>query len=377
MIVNQAWVAWKFRSRLMRHLRATGWRVVLVTDTTDSHVGNDAFVDVCDAVIHVPLTATRVNPLADIATFFGYVGALRLARPQVVLNFTIKPNIYGSLACRVLGIPAINNVTGLGTVQRSGALVTAVVRLLYRWAFRRASWIFFQNPDDARSMVAQGLIPSGRWSVLPGSGVDTARYRPMAPRRAPPGLRFCMLSRLLRDKGVVEFAEAARRVRAVHPDARFELWGILDEVDPRCVPRALIEQWESEHLLTFHGEARDALEAFADVDVVVLPSYYPEGVPRTLLEASSMALPTITTDTPGCREAVLHGQTGLLCTPRSVESLVGAMLRLLTVDRSALHAMGAAARRMVLQRFDEQIVLDQYTLGLASVERSVAGGAGT
>lgn len=361
-LVNQAWVAWKFRSRLMLHLRSMGYRVVLLTD---SSAGRHALDEVCDELVHVPMAATRIAPLQDLRTFWQYQRELRRVQPLAVLSFTIKPNIFGALAAHRLGVPVIANVTGLGSIKGRGGLVGRIVKLLYRWALRKDHWVYFQNTQDAAEMCALGVVPQGRWSVLPGSGVDIDHYRPTMRSTESRPMRFCMLARLLRDKGVVEFAEAARQVRKVRPHVDFELWGILDKNDSRCVTSDEIRAWEVEGLLSFRGEARDALQAFSAADVVVLPSYYPEGLPRTLLEAGAMGLPSITTDNPGCRDAVVDGVTGLLCAPRDAGSLAKAMLKLADMDTEARATMGSAARARVLSHFDERLVLAAYSQKLS------------
>ena len=256
-------------------------------------------------------------------------------------------------------------MTGLGSVKDRGGLVGRVVKLLYRAALRKDLWVFFQNSQDVADMRALGVVPEGRWSVLPGSGVDVEHYRPAERSTESRSLRFCMLARLLRDKGVVEFAQAARQVRKERPRVEFELWGILDKNDPRCITADEIHAWEAEGILCFRGEAPDALQAFSEADAVVLPSYYPEGLPRTLLEAGAMGLPSITTDMPGCRDAVVDGVTGLLCSPRDAGSLVKAMLRLADMNAADRAAMGSAARERVLTLFDEKLVLNAYSTKLS------------
>jgi glycosyltransferase involved in cell wall biosynthesis len=367
LIVNQAWVAIKFRLRLMQSLRDAGWRVVVVTDMR-SDVRRQ-LANHCDEIVHVPVAAVRIDPIADLRTLAGYWQALRRMRPAAALTFTIKPNIYGSLACHALGVPVINNVTGLGTAQGAGAFVAAIVRLLYRRAFGRSAWVFFQNHDDAAEMVSRKLVRDGRWSVLPGSGVDTATFVPTggANADAATAVRICMMSRLLLEKGVVEFADAAARVRRERPQARFDLWGIADPDDTRYVRPEQVAAWVAEGRLEFHGEAADARQAFASADVVVLPSYYREGLPRTLLEAASMGLPVITTDSPGCREAVDVGNTGYLCAARDANDLADALLRMIDLGAAARRALGEAARRRATEHFDERVVLDQYAQRLAAL----------
>jgi glycosyltransferase involved in cell wall biosynthesis len=355
--VNQAWNAWKFRGRLIQFLREQGFRLVVLTDCTTSA---EKLAPLCDELVHVPIASARIDPLADLRTLARYWREFRRLRPFAVLTFTIKPNIYASLAARLLHIPVISNVTGLGTMHQQTGWLSLVVRRLYVAAFRRAHWVFFQNPEDADALTSRGLVVRHRTSLLPGSGVDTERYRPAneSARKGP--VRFCMVARLLRDKGVAEFAEAASALRSAGTEAQFDLWGILDAGDPRYVTAEEIAEWEARGALKFHGEVADSRVAFESADVAVLPSYYPEGLPRTLLEASAMALPAITTDTPGCRDAVVHGQTGLLCQPRDAGSLADAMRAMLALSEGQRLNMGNAARRRAVESFDETRVLRAY-----------------
>lgn len=356
----------------MQHLRSIGYRVVLLSDCS---AGRYTLEDFCDELVHVPMAATKIAPWADFATLRRYARELARLRPALVLTFTIKPNIYGALASHSLNLPVITNVTGLGSTKSRKGLIGSIVKLLYRCALRKAYWVYFQNSEDAAEMCTIALVPERRWSVLPGSGVDVRLYRPELRRLEPGRLRFCMLARLLREKGVVEFAEAAREVRLKRPDLQFEIWGILDTADTRCVSSTEVAAWQAEGLIVFRGEARDAVQAFEDADVVVLPSYYPEGLPRTLLEAAAMGLPAITTDTPGCRDAVVDGKTGLLCKPRDATSLAAAILRLADMPPELRSAMGTAARARVLEQFDEKLVLDAYAHRAAEALRARAHSA--
>jgi glycosyltransferase involved in cell wall biosynthesis len=365
-LVNHAWVAWKFRLNLLQHLRLSGYRVALLTDCGKGHFNLEGS---CDVLVDVPTAAKHINPWADLKTLYIYSRELARLKPAAVLTFTIKPNIYGALAAHGLGFPVIANVTGLGSASSGNGFVGRVVKLLYRWALRKNYWVYFQNSNDSAAMHALGLVPEGRSSILPGSGVEVGRYPANQRRNEGSALRFCMLARLLRDKGVLEFAEAARLVRKESAGVSFELWGILDSADVRCVSEEEVLAWDAEGVLEFRGPANDASQAFAGADVVVLPSYYPEGLPRTLLEAAAMSLPAITTDMPGCRDAVVDGVTGLLCPPRDASALAKAMLRLISMSPEERAQMGAAGRERVLARFDERLVLDAYTQKLAETSQ--------
>jgi len=369
-IANRGWVVWKFRERLIAHLRTSGYRVVVIAQTDGSFKDLEPIVD---ELVDLPMAQSTIDVAADLKTLYLYVLELRRIRPLVALTFTIKPNIFASLACRWLRIPVISNVTGLGSAAHQRGVGAWAVRALYSQAFRRARRVFCQNPDDMQALAGTGVLDASKATLLPGSGVDTRRYQSIQHMRDAAGLTYCMLARLLRDKGVVEFARAAERVKARIPTARFRLWGILDRTDPRCVSAAEIDDWVRRDVLVFNGEARDAIQAFADVDVVVLPSYYPEGVPRTLLEAASMCIPCITTDMPGCRAAVLHGVTGLLCAPRDVDSLVDAMLKIAALTPMERRSMGQRARERMVAEFDERIVLDAYLKEIQQLHGNESG----
>jgi glycosyltransferase involved in cell wall biosynthesis len=369
LISNIAWAVWKFRSRLIETLRAEGYKVVVLAQRDAAF---EKLVPLCDEVIEVSMAPRQISPWRDLQTLLSYRKHLRRLRPLAVLTFSIKPNIYASLVCGELGLPVVNNVTGLGAVKRKGGLVAKIVQVLYRKAFSRSACVFFQNAEDMGEMLSQALVSPLQAELLPGSGVDTHHFAPMAARPAGPEVRFCMVARLLKEKGVVEFAEAARAVKELHPNARFDLWGILDASDPRCVTRKEIADWESSGWLRFHGEAKDSREAFAAADVAVLPSYYPEGTPRTLLEAGGMALPCITTDMPGCRDAVLHDVTGLICAPRDTLALAAAMERAIELGPAGRADMGMRGRARILAEFDEDIVLAAYRRKLQSISAAAA-----
>jgi glycosyltransferase involved in cell wall biosynthesis len=312
-----------------------------------------------------------VSPARDFALAVRYLAALRRVRPAVFLGYTAKPNVYGSLAAHLLGIPVINNVSGLGTAFIREGLLTRIVSGLYRHAFRRSSTVFFQNPEDRELFVSKRLVEAGKTSVLPGSGIDLRRFAPAEAVR--PGGRpftFLLVARLLWDKGVGEYVQAARRVREAHPDVRFQLLGFLDVANRTAVPRAEVERWVAEGVIEYLGHADDVRPFLAHADCVVLPSYR-EGLPRTLLEAAAMGKPLIATDVPGCRHIADHGVNGYLCAVRDPAALAEAMSRMLALPVAERSAMGAAARAKAEAEFDERVVVDRY---LAAIGGALASG---
>ncbi len=286
--------------------------------------------------------SSGISPARDAVLFARYFGLLRAIRPALFLGFTIKPNIYGSLAAGMLGIPVINNVSGLGTAFVRQGLITRIATTLYRQALRRSATVFFQNDEDRAHFVAARIVDPARARLLPGSGVDLERFAP-APLPAGQPFVFLLIARLLWDKGVQEYVDAAVIVKQQHPDARFQILGFADVDNRTAVPRTTLDRWIDDGLLEHLGVTDDVRPHIVASDCVVLPSYR-EGLPRSLLEASAMARPIVATDVPGVRQVVDDGVTGLLCTVRSAESLAQAMLAMIAMPRDARRAMGQAGR---------------------------------
>jgi len=317
-------------------------------------------------VERIPIRIERsgLNPWADLKLLQKYRELLRRLRPTAYLGYTIKPNIYGSLAAASLGIPSIPNVSGLGTAfMRPGAL-QQIVTWMYRVAFRRSPVVFFQNGEDRQLFVDRGIVRPGRARVLPGSGVDLVRYAIVPPPDGPPS--FLLIARLLRDKGVMEFVEAARSLRPVVPGARFQLLGPIDEGNRSAIRRSELDDWVDEGVIDYLGTTDDVRPFIASATAVVLPSYR-EGLPRSLLEAGAMGRPLVATDAPGCRDVVEDGVNGFLCSVGDVDSLASAMRRIAELPKARRFAMGEAARSKVQERFSEIFVTRAYLDVLAGL----------
>jgi glycosyltransferase involved in cell wall biosynthesis len=355
--INASWNIFNFRAGLIRAFQAEGYRVVALSPP-DAWAPRLAEL----GIEHLPLAmdGAGVSPFHDLALLARYRRALKRLDPDVFLAYTAKPNVWGSLAAQSLGIAVLNNVSGLGTAFIRENLLTRILTILYRTAFRRSSTIFFQNAEDRDLFVARRIVRPDKAALLPGSGVDLERFAPR-PRNEGAGdsMAFLMVARLLWDKGVREYVEAARLVRREVPDARFRLLGFLDVVNRTAVPRAEVESWAAEGLIDYLGDAEDVRPFLAAADCVVLPSYR-EGLPRVLLEAAAMGRPLIATDVPGCRHVVEDGANGFLCAARDPRSLAEAMLRMIGLGAAERSAMGAAARARVETEYDERLVIRRY-----------------
>jgi glycosyltransferase involved in cell wall biosynthesis len=360
--INAAWNIVNFRLGLIRALREAGHEVIALAPPDRHSARLEAL-----GIPYVPIAMDRkgLSPVRDLLLLGRYWRILRRLRPDVFLGYTAKPNVYGSLAAQALGIGVINNVAGLGTAFIRGGLLSRIVSTLYRIAFRRSATVFFQNEEDRDLFVAKHLVAAAQARLLPGSGIDVQRFRPSEIEKAEEaGFIFLLIARLLWDKGVGEYVEAARAVRASFPQARFQLLGFLDAENRTAIPRAAVEAWVAEGLVEYLGEADDVRPFIAAADCVVLPSYR-EGLPRTLLEAAAMARPLIATDVPGCRQAVEAGVTGLLCRPRDAQSLAAAMIEMIRAPRALREQWGRAGRARIEREFDERIVAELYLKAIA------------
>jgi glycosyltransferase involved in cell wall biosynthesis len=320
------------------------------------------------SVYPVPIARSGMNPIADARLFLRYFRALRKLRPAAYCGFTIKPNVYGTIAARLAGVPAINNVTGLGTMFLSRSVTWRFARTLYRAAFKHSSAIFFHNTEDFGIFVDQGIIRPEQGRVIPGSGVDLDHFKPESGAEPNPAPQFLFIGRAIRDKGIVEFVEAARQLRTRLPEARFQVLGNPDPENPTSVSRAEFQSWINQGIIEHLGEHYDVRQFIRGATAVVLPTYR-EGMSRALLEGAAMGKPLIGSNVAGSRELVDEGVTGALCEARDPPSLAAAMERIARLPGDRLRNMGMAARARVEQGFSEEVVVEAYLDVLNEVVR--------
>lgn len=354
--LNTAWNLLNFRAGLIRSLVDAGYEVVAVAPD-DKYAASLNSLGCRFVPLHMENGGT--DPVKDALLTWRFLRFFAQERPDVYLGYTVKPNVYGSLAAHMLGIPVINNIAGLGAVFIKGGLLVRLVRGLYRLALRRSAKVFFQNPDDRGLFIDGGLVKANLTELLPGSGIDLTRFVPVPLGSRDSKVRFLLIARMLRDKGVCEYVEAARQLRRHWPQAEFCLLGFLDVKNPAAISRTEMDAWVAEGVVNYLGVSDDVRTEIAAADCVVLPSYR-EGTPRTLLEAAAMARPIITTDAVGCREVLDDGVNGYLCQVRSAHDLAAKMEQMLTVSASQRSEMGLRGREKVEREFDEQIVIGKY-----------------
>jgi glycosyltransferase involved in cell wall biosynthesis len=359
---NSSWNIVNFRDGLIRALKAEGYDPLVIAPREASTEQRIAELGV--EWRQVPVDRSGMNPLADLRLIARYRRLLKRTRPAAFLGFTIKPNIYGAIAARSLGIPVIANISGLGTVFIKRGPLLALVTRLYRFALSRAAVVFFQNPEDLELFLERGIVGARQGRQIPGSGVNTERFVGVPLPEGPPV--FLLVARLLGDKGIREFVAAARSLHAELPGARFQLLGPLDEGNRTAIARSELDRWVKDGDVEYLGETHDVRPFVAAATALVLPSYR-EGLPRTLLEAGAMGRPLIATDVPGCRQVVEEGVNGLLCRARDAGSLASAMRLLARLDSARIRAMGAESRRKVVRGYSEAVVFRAYLDALEKV----------
>jgi glycosyltransferase involved in cell wall biosynthesis len=343
----------RLRASLMRAMIEHGHEVLTLAPDHDAEV-RARLADLGIAFATVPLARTGVNPLADVRATAAIVGTLRHWRPDVLLATGAKPVVYGLMGARFAGVRArAAIITGAGSAMSGRErprqrAVAHILQSLYRVGLRQADVVFFQNDDDETLFRALDLVGEDQRVVrINGSGVELDHFaaRPLPP----PPVTFLMVARLIKDKGLFEYVEAARSARSVRPDLRFTLVGPLD-VNPTAITRAQLDAWRDEGVVEYLGASGDVRPFLAAAHVFVLPSYR-EGTPRAVLEAMSTGRAIITTDVPGCRETVRAGVNGVLVPARDASALAEAMLSL-AHELDGLAAMGAQSRALAEERFD-------------------------
>jgi glycosyltransferase involved in cell wall biosynthesis len=354
-VSNTSWNLYNFRRNLAKSLEVAGYEVIMIAP-------RDSYSDLLEQDFvyeDVKIDNDGTNPIQDLKTVVSFYGVYKKLRPDIVLSYTIKPNIYGTIAANLLNIKVIKNISGLGTVFIKKSLATKVAKLLYKFSNQRASKVFFQNQDDGDLFVKKHLVDKDKVHILPGSGVDTENFLPVKYEKKDKIFRFLLIARILKDKGIFEYVDAAREMKKKYKNIEFQLLGSLDVANVTAISKEAVDRWISDDLINYLGATDDVRNYISQVDCIVLPSYR-EGTPRTLLESASMQKPIVTTDTVGCKDVVDDGKTGFLCKVKDSKDLEDKMIKMMNLTDNDRSKMGKLGREKMLEKYDEKIVIQKY-----------------
>jgi glycosyltransferase involved in cell wall biosynthesis len=354
-VANTTWFISNFKVSLLNYLADAGFEIYVIAPPDDYlH-----YLHQVRHTHHIPLPHLNrkgMNPLQELRLFSAFRRIYRDLQPDVVVHNTIKPNIYGSIAARLSGIPSVMVIPGLGHVFIEGGIRQWIIEQLYKWVARFNAKVVFENTDDLKEFIRRRLIPAEKGHAFQGIGVDTTVFLPQTKTRSDGKTVFAFLGRLIYEKGVGEFVEAARLLHSKYGDA-IACWlvGGIDNDNPSGVQTMDLLRWIEEKNITYFGHIGDVREVIKETDCVVLPSYYREGGPKVLQEAMSMTKPIITTDMPGCREAVENGVNGFLVAPRDAVDLAAAMEKIHLLSAAERQKMGEKGRAKAVAELDYSI----------------------
>lgn len=308
--------------------------------------------------IPIDVDCRGTNPLKDWQLLQTLIRLYREEKFDFVFHYTIKPIVYASIAAQRTGIPYIPVITGLGYTFLRRNWLFLVSALLHKYALKNAEQVWFLNQSDYDFFVRHRLVDMKRAEVIHGEGVNINKFVPSGEH--PKKFTFLYFGRMLRTKGIEHYVEAARRLQAQYPEAEWQMLGPLDSLNPDAIAPREMEEWVQKGYVKYKGVSHDVRPYLAACSCVVLPTYYMEGVPRSLMEAAAMGVPLIATDQAGCTDVVIDGENGYLCRLRDTESLMQAMQRMLKLSASQLQDMGRKGRQLMVEHFDEKIVIQRY-----------------
>jgi glycosyltransferase involved in cell wall biosynthesis len=309
--------------------------------------------------IDIDIDGKGKSIVSDLKLIGKFVSLYNQYKPDFVFHYTIKPNIYGSIACRLLSIPTIAVTTGLGYAFNKKNLFNLFIKSLYRISLLTTKEVWFLNSADKEVFLRNNIIGNRKAFVLPSEGIDSDYY---APREAAKNetFTFLLLSRLIQEKGIEEYVEASRMLKSKGVEFQSQLLGKQEKESSKSITLATVEEWQNANIIQYLGETIDVRDFIAQADCIVLPSYYMEGVPRCLMEAMSMRKPIITTDNVGCNELVVDGVNGFMCAIKDVEDLANKMEQMVNSSTQVQKTMGDKGREMILEKFDERKIIEIY-----------------
>jgi glycosyltransferase involved in cell wall biosynthesis len=359
LVANTLWSIYNFRKGLIKSLIDQKNKVTVVGPIDEYATHLKALG--CN-IEFVPISSQGMNPFTDLLLIIKLKKIYDKLEPDFIFHYTIKPNIYGSIAAGWSGKKSIAITTGLGFVFNKSSWFTKAISFLYSFSFKYAKEVWFLNEDDRDVFLNKKIVQRDKAFVLDGEGVDTDYFTSAYcdSSIATSNITFLLIARMLWDKGIGIYVDAARQLKKEYPDVQFKLLGACDVENPSAISRDVIDSWDKEGVIEYLGVTDDVRLNICGASCVILPSYYREGIPRTLMEAASMGKPIITTNNVGCKNVVIDGETGFLCEVKSTHSLIDAMRRIISCNDSERSDMGFQGRKYMCKRFDEKVIIAAY-----------------
>lgn len=356
MIGNTSWGMFRFRGDLIKSFINHGYKVIVLAPHDEWSIRIEA---IGAKFIEVKVDRKGTNPFKDVVYALNLTRIILKTRADVVINYTIKPVLYGSLASWLARVPKrIAVTTGLGNTFSNNNLINKITKILYKVLLKFSTEVWFLNTDDRKTFLENKLVRKNKIFLLPGEGIDVEYYSPIYSSEN--NFTFTLISRMLWDKGVGIFAESAKDLKLLHPHLNFVLVGPVDEGNPEGIPLSQLESWHKDGILKYIGAKDDIRPVLKETSCLVHPTYYKEGLPRILMEANAMGIPCITTNIPGCRDVIQHQYNGLLVMPNDTKSLTDSMKKFLNLSKDSRTEFAENGRKKMVNEFSSKIIKDIY-----------------
>jgi glycosyltransferase involved in cell wall biosynthesis len=353
---NTCWYLYNFVKNLILSIKQQGYDVIVIAPE-DNYT--DRLTSLGCTYINLELHRNSKNPFLDAKTIICFYNIYKKLQPQLALHFTAKNNLYGTLSASLLGIPCVNTISGLGVIFNKKSIYQHLVLWMYKNTQNKARKVVFQNTEDKNLFINNKILPLNKIQLMQGCGVDLKHFTPNKDKLNN-DITFLLSARIIYDKGIQEFVQAAKNLKEKYPYVKFQLLGFIDNSHPSAITKNIIDQWVAHGHIEYLGSTDDVREYIAKADVIVLPTTYSEGIPRSLMEAAAMAKPLIATNIAGCRAVVEHNYNGLLCETFSVADLTNKIEQMICMPPIKRYNMGVNSRKKVEVEFDESIIINSY-----------------
>lgn len=352
---NSQLVIYKFRKELVTNLVQEGYEVFVSFPSGPFGEGEEISKKMGCHFIETPINRRGKNPIQDIKLFFHYIQILIKVKPDITLGYTVKPDIYGGIACRILKIPFIANITGLGSGLIQKGIIQKIMVLMYKYALKKAECVFFQNQGD-KDFFEKEKITLENGVLIPGSGVNIDEYKALKyPHTSENIINLSYIARVMKAKGIDEYLGAAKILKPKYPNVIFNIFGYCEENY-----KEILASFEKDNYIVYHGLVDDIIEVHKNSHCTILPTYHPEGISNVLLESAACARPIITTNRIGCKETVIDGVSGYLVEEKNISDLVNKIEKFILLSGHEKEYMGIKGRMKIEHEFNRQIVVNEY-----------------